>query len=116
VGQLKTFGCSSSSSAAHYDTVGLSNFVGADEGGSGVGTMLELARILCSHWHKLNVWIAFFDGEEAQEQWTKRSSIRWTATNNTFDDSPRSALEVSWQPSSSDFYGFGSSENRLKIG
>jgi Zn-dependent M28 family amino/carboxypeptidase len=34
--------------AAHYDTVRLPNFVGADDGGSGTGAMLELARLLCS--------------------------------------------------------------------
>lgn len=28
----------------HYDTVRLPNFVGADDGGSGVGTMLELGE------------------------------------------------------------------------
>jgi hypothetical protein len=70
--------------ATHYDTVRLPNFVGADDGGSGVGTMLELARVLCSRKGKLNIWIVFFDGEEAQGQWTDRNSIRWTATNNTF--------------------------------
>lgn len=50
---------------AHYDTVRLPNFVGADDGGSGTGTMLELVRVLCSRKGKLNTWIVFFDGEEA---------------------------------------------------
>jgi glutaminyl-peptide cyclotransferase len=68
----------------HYDTVRLPNFVGADDGGSGVGTMMELGRALCSRRGKLSVWIAFFDGEEAQGQWTDRNSIQWTATNNTY--------------------------------
>ena len=31
----------------HYDTVRIPNFVGADDGGSGTGTMLELARLFC---------------------------------------------------------------------
>lgn len=70
--------------ATHYDTVRLPNFVGADDGGSGVGMMLELARVLCSRNGKLNIWIAFFDGEEAQGQWTDKNNIQWTATNNTF--------------------------------
>lgn len=70
--------------ATHYDTVRLPNFVGADDGGSGVGTMLELARLLCSRKGKLNTWIAFFDGEEAQGNWTDKNSIQWTKTNNTF--------------------------------
>jgi len=70
--------------ATHYDTVRLPNFVGADDGGSGTGTMVELARVLCPRKGKLNIWIVFFDGEEAQGQWTDKNSIQWTATNNTF--------------------------------
>ena len=70
--------------ATHYDTVRLPNFVGADDGGSGTGTMLELARVLCSRKGKLNAWVVFFDGEEAQGQWTDKNSIQWTKTNNTF--------------------------------
>jgi len=70
--------------ATHYDTVRLPNFVGADDGGSGTGTMMELARVLCSRKGKLNIWIVFFDGEEAQGQWADKNSIQWTATNNTF--------------------------------
>jgi glutaminyl-peptide cyclotransferase len=69
--------------ATHYDTVRLPNFVGADDGGSGTGTMLELARLLCSRKGKINNWIVFFDGEEAQGQWTDKNSIQWTATNST---------------------------------
>jgi len=40
--------------------------------------------LLCSRKGKLNIWIVFFDGEEAQGQWTDKNSIQWTATNNTF--------------------------------
>jgi glutaminyl-peptide cyclotransferase len=49
----------------HYDTKRLENFVGADDGGSSTGVMLELARLLCSQRGKYAAWIAFFDGEEA---------------------------------------------------
>lgn len=49
----------------HYDTKRLDNFVGADDGGSSTGVMLELARLLCTQHGKYAVWIAFFDGEEA---------------------------------------------------
>jgi glutaminyl-peptide cyclotransferase len=49
----------------HYDTKRLENFVGADDGGSSTGVMLELARSLCSQHGRYAVWIAFFDGEEA---------------------------------------------------
>ena len=49
----------------HYDTKRMANFVGADDGGSSSGVMLELARSLCARKNALTVWIAFFDGEEA---------------------------------------------------
>lgn len=52
----------------HYDTKRLENFVGADDGGSSTGVMLELARLLCSQRGRYAVWIAFFDGEEAVRQ------------------------------------------------
>jgi len=70
--------------ATHYDTVRIPNFVGADDGGSGTGTMLELARLLCSRKSALNVWIVFFDGEEAQGRWTNREDVRWNATDSTY--------------------------------
>lgn len=54
----------------HYDTKKLDNFVGADDGGSSTGVMLELARRMCE-WHpRYSIWIAFFDGEEAvRKEW-----------------------------------------------
>src|SRR6267143_3771903 len=61
----------------HYDTVRIPSFVGADDGGSGTGTMLELARLLCARKNSLNVWIVFFDGEEAQGNWADAASVRW---------------------------------------
>jgi glutaminyl-peptide cyclotransferase len=51
--------------ATHYDTKRLDDFVGADDGGSSTGVMLELARVLCGKRGRDSVWIAFFDGEEA---------------------------------------------------
>jgi len=70
----------------HYDTLRMSNFVGADDGGSGTGLMLELARLFCVRKAKIttNVWIVFFDGEEAQGQWTDKNSVQWTNTNSTY--------------------------------
>src|SRR5713226_5171834 len=58
----------------HYDTKRLENFVGADDGGSSTGVMLELARLLCSQRGKYPVWIAFFDGEEAVKEWSDTDS------------------------------------------
>lgn len=50
----------------HYDTKKLDDFVGADDGGSSTGVMLEMARLLCKQPPgKYAVWIAFFDAEEA---------------------------------------------------
>jgi len=66
--------------ATHYDTVRIDNFVGADDGGSSTGVMLELARLLCARKNAVSIWIAFFDGEEAQvvvdgvAQWTDTDS------------------------------------------
>lgn len=58
----------------HFDTKKLDNFVGADDGGSSTGVMLELARLLCAQTGRYAVWIAFFDGEEAVQQWSDTDS------------------------------------------
>jgi Zn-dependent M28 family amino/carboxypeptidase len=70
--------------ATHYDTLRMPKFVGADDGGSGTGTMLELARLFCARKNALNVWIVFFDGEEAQGNWTDAASVKWSDSNATF--------------------------------
>jgi len=66
----------------HYDTLRLENFVGAEDAGSSTGLMLEMARLLCGGPKRKNaVWIAFLDGEEAQQvvngvaQWTNEDSV-----------------------------------------
>jgi Zn-dependent M28 family amino/carboxypeptidase len=66
----------------HYDTLRLDNFVGAEDGGSSSGLMLEMARILCGGKPQTDaVWLAFLDGEEAQAvqngvaQWTDADSV-----------------------------------------
>jgi hypothetical protein len=51
--------------ATHYDTKRIENFVGADDGASSTGVMLEMARLLCPKRANYAVWITFFDGEEA---------------------------------------------------
>jgi len=58
----------------HYDTKRLENFVGANDGGSSTGLMLEMARQLCGKKHGISVWIAFLDGEEALVEWTDLDS------------------------------------------
>ena len=62
----------------HYDTKRLDNFVGAEDGGSSTGLMLEMARLLCSRPKQRNaVWIAFLDGEETQAtmEWSDVDSV-----------------------------------------
>lgn len=54
----------------HYDTLRKANFVGANDGGSSTGLMLEMARLLCGQKGGVSIWIAFLDGEEAVEEWS----------------------------------------------
>lgn len=62
----------------HYDTKKLDNFVGADDGGSSTGVMLEMARLLCKQPPGKNaVWIAFFDAEEA-------FNVEWKDPDNCY--------------------------------
>lgn len=54
----------------HYDTVRtVPDFVGAEDGGSSTGLMLEMASLLCRRKPQLSIWIAFLDGEEAMVDW-----------------------------------------------
>ena len=55
----------------HYDTKRLADFVGAEDGGSSTGLMLEMARHICGRKQPLAVWIAFLDGEEAMVHWNQ---------------------------------------------
>jgi hypothetical protein len=54
--------------ASHYDSkyVKEFKFVGANDGGSSTGTVMELARVLAGQQKpKLTYWFVFFDGEES---------------------------------------------------
>ncbi len=51
--------------ASHYDSKRIDNFVGANDGGSSTGVLLELGRILCPKKNAATIWLVFFDGEEA---------------------------------------------------
>ncbi|MFQ5828284.1 MAG: M28 family peptidase [Candidatus Methylomirabilia bacterium] len=61
----------------HYDTKHFKafRFVGAHDGGSGTGVLLELARSLARASGEFTYWIVFFDGEEARRDWTRRDGI-----------------------------------------
>ena len=64
--------------ASHYDTnypLKDTSYVGANDGGSSTGLLLELASSLRGK--KLagaSVWLVFFDGEEAFKSWTDTDS------------------------------------------
>src|SRR5262245_37088587 len=55
--------------AGHYDTKIQQGFVGANDGGSSAGAVLELARALSKTQPEYTVWFVFFDGEEALVEW-----------------------------------------------
>jgi glutaminyl-peptide cyclotransferase len=63
--------------AGHYDTKFFKQFrfVGANDGGSSAGLLLELARRLAAGPRDYTYWLVWFDGEEAFEQWTERDSL-----------------------------------------
>jgi Zn-dependent M28 family amino/carboxypeptidase len=61
----------------HYDTKWFADirFVGANDGGSSTGLLLELARVLAARPRELTYWVVFFDGEEARVTWSERDSL-----------------------------------------
>jgi Zn-dependent M28 family amino/carboxypeptidase len=63
--------------ATHYDTVmHLKDFVGANDGGSGTGLLLELANQLrATKRNGYSVWLVWLDGEEAVRQWSATDSL-----------------------------------------
>ncbi len=64
--------------ASHYDSKYFKEFefVGANDGGSSTGVLLELARTLSeSNPTPFTLWFVFFDGEEAFRTWTSRDSL-----------------------------------------
>lgn len=62
--------------AGHYETLRRDGFVGANDGGSSTALLLELARELGrSQPNPTTVWVVFFDGEEAFQQWSGTDGI-----------------------------------------
>jgi Zn-dependent M28 family amino/carboxypeptidase len=63
--------------AGHYDTKFFKafRFVGANDGGSSAALLLELARRLAGTPRDYTIWLVWFDGEEAREEWTERDSL-----------------------------------------
>jgi glutaminyl-peptide cyclotransferase len=63
--------------AGHYDTKWFRDitFVGANDGGSSAGLLIELARRLRERQREYTYWVVWFDGEEARESWTATDSL-----------------------------------------
>jgi Zn-dependent M28 family amino/carboxypeptidase len=63
--------------ASHYDTnYGLKDYVGANDGGSTTGLLLELANQLRgAHREGYSVWLVWFDAEEAVKQWSDTDKL-----------------------------------------
>ncbi len=61
----------------HFDTKLFPGrkFVGANDGGSSTGLLLELARDLNATTRIDDVYVVFFDGEEAVNDWTETDSV-----------------------------------------
>jgi glutaminyl-peptide cyclotransferase len=61
----------------HFDTKYFPGrkFVGASDGGSSTGLLLELARVFAHQPRVDDLYIAFFDGEEAFGEWTDTDSL-----------------------------------------
>jgi len=64
--------------AGHYDTKLFRHFrfVGANDGGSSAGFLIELARVLKDRRNPFTIELVFFDGEEAV--------VAWTGTDHTY--------------------------------
>lgn len=62
---------------AHHDTKIFDDFefVGANDGASGVGALLELGRVLSEKRLRHGVVLCFFDGEEAVAHWSEDDSL-----------------------------------------
>ncbi len=63
--------------AGHYDTkrIAMVHFVGANDAGSSTGFLIEFARVVSKMKHADDIYIVFFDGEEAvRTEWSDTDS------------------------------------------
>ena len=62
--------------ASHFDTKLFEGFefLGANDGGSSTGVLLELARVLVAQPLELPIRLVFFDGEESVGEWSDEDS------------------------------------------
>lgn len=76
----------------HYDTLKKAAFVGANDGGSSTGFLMELAAVLQGKPHTDDIYLVFFDGEEAFKTWSDTDSLygsrhladKWTKDGTNF--------------------------------
>lgn len=63
--------------SGHYDTnFGLKNYVGANDGGSSTGLLLELAnQFRGKKLDGYSVWLVWFDAEEAVQEWSRTDGL-----------------------------------------
>lgn len=59
----------------HYDTLKQPNFVGANDAGSSTGFLLEMAEVLQGQPRVDDLYLVFFDGEEAFHTWSETDSL-----------------------------------------
>lgn len=61
----------------HFDTKRFTGhqFVGANDGGASAGFLLEFARVVATRTYKDDVYIVWFDGEEAIGDWSATDGI-----------------------------------------
>jgi glutaminyl-peptide cyclotransferase len=61
----------------HFDTKKIPgvNFVGANDGGSSTGFLLEMARVMSTFVYTDDLMLVFFDGEEAFGEWSDTNGI-----------------------------------------
>jgi len=75
--------------SSHYDTKYFKNikFVGANDGGSSTGALMEIARVMAANKlkPKMTYWFVFFDGEEA-------FCFDWDECHNPNPADPRTPL------------------------
>lgn len=61
--------------SGHYDTKILPGFVGANDGGSSTGFLLEMLEVLGGAPRQDDIWLVWLDGEEAFNEWTDTDSL-----------------------------------------
>jgi len=84
--------------ASHYDSKFFKDmrFLGANDPGTSVGTLLELARVLSASPQKpkLTYWLVFFDGEESFcEQWEQCQNANPADPKNPLPDNTYGSRE-----------------------